>query len=163
LEEENLMASAAVFSRQIPEMEEPATNSQLSGVVLLYHATSALLISLRRIGELKRLPDDWDSYGSPRIQQLAAQRAVQVLSAAAIEGVRPPQIVPVSGGGLQIEWTSANRELEIEILPDGSIEYLIVEAEQTYEGPMPAEHADLFVQGLVRWLTGTNAYAGPIR
>jgi hypothetical protein len=158
-----MRTSAAVFSRQIPEIEEPATNSQLSRVLLLYYAKSALLASLRRIAELKSMPDDWDSYGSPRVQQLAARRAVGVVCAAATEEVRPPQIVPVSGGGLQIEWTSANRELEIEILPDGSIEYLAVEAERTDEGPIPPEHADLFVQGLVRWLSGRNVYAGPIR
>ena len=158
-----MTASAAVFSRQTQEMEESAASSQLSRVLLLYYAELAFLASLRRIAELKRLPEDWDSYGSPRIQQLAVQRAVEVVSAVAMEDVRPPQIVPVSGGGLQIEWTSANRELEIEILPDGSIEYLTVEGERTDEGPIPAEHADLFVQGLVRWLSGRNVYAGPIR
>jgi hypothetical protein len=159
-----MTASAAAFSHQTPEIEEPATNSQLSRVVPLSYATSALLVSLRRIGELMRLPDDWDTYGSPRIQQPAAQKAVQVLSAAAaLEHLPTPQIVPVSGGGLQIEWTSGNRELEIEILPDSSIEYLIAEADQTYEAPIPAEHAHLFVQSLVHWLSGTRAYAGPIR
>ena len=158
-----MITSAAVFSRQMPEIQEPTTNSQLSKVVLLYYATSALFASLRRIGELKQLPEDWDSYGSPRVQQLAAQRAVEIVRAAAMEDVHPPQIVPVSGGGLQIEWTSGKRELEIEVLPDGSIEYLAVDAHQTMEGPVPIKNLDWSVQTLVCWLSGTNAYAGPIR
>ena len=38
-----------------------------------------------------------------------------------------PQVVPVPGGGVQLEWRHGRREVEIEILPDGTMEFLRVE------------------------------------
>ncbi|PYV30717.1 MAG: hypothetical protein DMG22_19440 [Acidobacteria bacterium] len=155
--------SAVAFDESRSRLEEPTTGSQLTGIVTLSHATDALISSLRRIAELMLLPDDWDSYGSPRIQLVAAQRAAEVLSAAENEAFLTPQIVPVSGGGLQIEWTSGRRELEIEILPHGDVEYLIAEGEKTYEAPLPTRDISWYVPELVRWLSGARAYVAPVR
>ena len=41
-------------------------------------------------------------------------------------------IGPVPGGGIGIEWRYGNRDLNLEILPDGSIEFL--KAEKTPSG-----------------------------
>lgn len=38
-----------------------------------------------------------------------------------------PRVVPVSGGGFHFEWTMGNRELEVSISGDHSIEVLRVE------------------------------------
>ncbi len=43
--------------------------------------------------------------------------------------------MPVSGGGIQLEWAGPVSEIEIEVLPDRSIHYLIVDSiEETIEG-----------------------------
>ncbi len=48
-----------------------------------------------------------------------------------------PHVVPIHGGGVQFEWASQTSELELEIRPTGSIEFLIVdEQEKTFEGPI---------------------------
>jgi hypothetical protein len=158
-----MTASTAVFDRSVPRMEELATNSQFSGVVPISYATVALISALRRVEELMRLPDNWDSYGSPHIETAAAQRILQVLLAAQSEYSPAPQIVPVSGGGMQIEWAVGNCELEVEALPDGSVEFLFVEGDRTLEMPLPATQIELFIPTLMSQLCGTEAYAASLR
>ncbi len=157
------MSRAAVFGRITPQMQGPATSAQLSGIVPLSDATPRFVDALRTISNLMRLPDNWDSYGSPRIKQVAVQGAVEVLIAADGEDPPPPRIVPISGGGLQIEWGAGVRELEIEMLPDGSIEFLKVEGSQMTEMPLPAEQIYLVVPMLLQWLSREQAHAAAIR
>jgi hypothetical protein len=109
------------------------------------------------------LPDNWDSYGSPHIQEVAAQRILEILSAAQTEYSPIPRIVPVSGGGMQVEWGVGNCELEVEALPDGSVEFLLVDGERTYEMPVPATQIGVFIPTLMSRLCGTEAYAASIR
>ncbi len=157
------MSTAAVFDRMTRQMEGPVTSAQLSGIVPLSDATPRFVDAVRAISTLMRLPDNWDSYGSPRIRQAAAQRAVEVLIAAEAQDPPPPRIVPVSGGGLQIEWGAGVRELEVEMLPDGSIEFLKVEGNQMSEARLPAERIYLDVPMLLQWLSREEAHAAAIR
>lgn len=98
--------------------------------------------------KLKELPENWDSYGSPRIKDISVTTTANLLIDLAKFGMPKPQIFPVSGGGLQLEWQRNMRELEIEVLPDGSIEYLKV-----YEdGEMTEDSIDKTnVWQLVKW------------
>jgi hypothetical protein len=148
-------AAIAAFSSANFGIEEPATSSQLSGIVPLTHATPQFLEAVRTISGLMHLPPNWDSYGSPRIQEATVRRAVQVLYIVEKEKMAPPSphIVPVSGGGLQIEWRTGGRELEIELLPDGSIEFLTVEGEQINESFLRPDRIDLVVPMLIEWLS----------
>lgn len=59
------------------------------------------------------------------------------------------RIDPVSGGGVQLEWGIGARSLEIEILPDGSVEYLVVEGKDMLEG---AVNDQTMLRLLLRWL-----------
>lgn len=89
----------------------------------------------QKISELSQLPENWDGYGSRSIQQAAVEQASALLSKLASFNLPAPQIFPVPGGGIQLEFRQDSRELEIEILPDGSIEYLTVNEEgQMSEG-----------------------------
>ena len=79
------------------------------------------LPSLERAREkllsLRDLPENWNTYGSPPIEEAAikaGERFLDLLSTMAV--------VPVSGGGVQFEIGGA---LEIEFLPDGSCEVLV--------------------------------------
>jgi len=48
------------------------------------------------------------------------------LGTAGRSGLPAPFVGPVSGGGMQFEWTLRDRDFEPEVLPDGTLRYLIV-------------------------------------
>jgi hypothetical protein len=69
-------------------------------------------------------------------------------------------IGPVSGGGLGVEWRNGNRDLTLEILPDGTLEYLKAERSATgldidhmEDGDLPSDRLGE-VRVLIRWLLG---------
>lgn len=105
--------------------------------------------------ELRRmaaLPDNWDGYGSPRITRAALDRARRILATGAGLNAPRPYIGPVTGGGIQTEWDAPGRALEIEVLPDGSLESLrITEDAASQVGALPS-HED--VVAAIRWLVG---------
>jgi hypothetical protein len=148
-----------VFQPTIRASRESLTNAQFGRILPLFMAAPEFAESLRTISELANLPDNWDSYGSPRLKSSAVQRAVEVLVAARSSYAPAPRIAAVSGGGLQIEWEMGARELEIEVLPDGSIEILMVEGEMMIESPAPAEQVNSIVPTFLHWLSAGNLNA----
>lgn len=64
---------------------------------------------------LLELPEDWDTYGAPRISQDAI-RTAQAMTA-----------VPTALGGVQLELHAAGVEIEIEILPSGRVKSILYE------------------------------------
>jgi len=82
-----------------------------------------------RVQELARLEENWNTYGSPRISDSAVSETLQLLTDIARLGMPEPKIVPVSGGGLQLEWANGVSEIEIEIFPDKSIQYLLLDSQ----------------------------------
>lgn len=90
--------------------------------------------ALQRLVQLSGLAQDWDSYGGapPSSQAISAARRLVIEVAEKFGGLsgelaRPYAVVPIAGGGVQIEWAGPEAELEVEIGPDGSLSYLLVE------------------------------------
>lgn len=81
--------------------------------------------AIQKVIEFGGLPEDWDGRGSAAPGMGARQTAIEFLFR--VPSVGAPRIVPVSGGGFHFEWSVGNRELEISIEPDCSIEALRVE------------------------------------
>ena len=105
---------------------------------------------------LRHLPESWDTYGSPKLQNAAQERATELIALLAQSDPPLPNVSPVPGGGVQFEWEFRNRALEIEVLADGSIEFLaIAEGGATVEGTLDQIHAN--GPYLIRWLTSSNA------
>ncbi len=121
--------------------------------VSLWHRR--VLGSVLRLGYL---PESWDTYGSPRLQNAAKERASELIALLAQSDPPLPNVSPVPGGGVQFEWEFRGRALEIEVLPDGTIEFLaIVENGAAVEGALDQPHAN--APRLIRWLTTSNAAA----
>ncbi len=141
-------------ARVITASRGPVAAAQWSGVTPLAEASSWLRASQRKISELAQLTENWDSYGSPPIQPAAIEQASEALSCLSFINLPPPQIFPVPGGGLQLEFEWDERELEIEFLPDGSIGYLMVaENGEMREGSIPTgSKGDLY--RLAYWFQG---------
>lgn len=115
--------------------------------------------AIKCVLKVLNLPLNWDSYGSPPPTKKAMGSAIKLLQSIDLENFQVPNVVPVSGGGIQIEWTIEDRELELEFLPDGSIEFLKCENGEPFEegkieSPFYAEinlrHRMLF---LINWLS----------
>lgn len=127
--------------------------AQWSGVTAVAVATSSswLRRAQQKLKELSELRDNWDSYGSRPIQQKASETAAKLLTETAKVRLPEPQIFPVPGGGLQLEWDNAKGELELEILPDGEIGFLIVDKEnEMLEGRLSPNWSDEIYR-LAQW------------
>src|SRR2546427_5293119 len=107
--------------------ERPHTSPQWIEVVLIGGCSLWQARTIRRIYELLLLPRNWDSYGSPPPTRVAANRAIQVIRGINPDSFLSPRVIPVPGGGVQLEWSFGEREVEIEIDDDGSVEYLKAE------------------------------------
>lgn len=83
-----------------------------------------------RVDAFRELPEGWDSYGASTIEDTAVAEtrkllvALEVALAAEPEGGAPCFLGPIADGGIQLEWQSADRILEITIGPDGGLRYL---------------------------------------
>lgn len=70
------------------------------------------------IDELTKLDPGWDGYdGDPVLPQVAGH-ALRLLGAIGAYTQIVPDVVPLSNGGLQLEWYVGIHEIEVEIAPD---------------------------------------------
>lgn len=101
-----------------------------------------------RLEELARLGENWDSYGGlpPTEVALAAARdfirdIVHEFAPALGWKVDPFVVAPLSDGGVQIEWRTPRREIELEVGPRGEIGYLLID--RSSEAPQFEEKDDV--------------------
>lgn len=80
-----------------------------------------LMDMLPDIEELGDLQDNWDSYGSPPPSGelianvvLLLHRAERLLGCVEWPSMPRPDVVPLPGGGVQLEWHLPQKELELE-------------------------------------------------
>lgn len=108
----------------------------------------------RRLRELSLYGPNWDSYDSPPPTAKAIQLTTGLLLWARIHSrdMPRPHLVPVSGGGIQLEWQLGSRELELEVLPDGYVEFLAVNDEDEFTGKISSSELLIKVRNLWRWL-----------
>lgn len=111
------------------------------------------LDSVHDVARLSRLPRGWDSDDSPAVTSEASGQAIRLLMKVAHQPLPRPHVGAVPGGGLQMEWTSGDRCLELEVLPDGGVQFLQVRDEKTMvEGVLQPQDAGL-VRNHVNWVT----------
>lgn len=86
--------------------------------------------SLERLAELADRKVGWDSYGSARLDRAVIRPAVHLI----VDGFGPclyPDMSLTSVGGLNLSWECDDgRELEIELLPDGTCDYSYVHGDE---------------------------------
>jgi len=110
--------------------------------------------ALSQLNAIKQLPDDWDSYGSPQLSEevySSAQKLIGLIQDAFVS--QAPDVVPVSGGGVQFEWQYRGCELEIEFSSPFEVAYLkVFEDESMEEGVFSIEEMETEVRKLLSWL-----------
>ena len=88
-----------------------------------------LIDATSRLAALIKLPGDWDSYGGLAPSKESVIAALALLMELWIDELLssdiPVDIVPVPTGGIQLEWSGASGDIEIEIDRSGSMTSLI--------------------------------------
>ena len=70
------------------------------------------------VDELTRLDPGWDGYRGIAVLPEVAEHALRLLEAIGAHTQIVPDVVPLSNGGLQLEWYIGIHEIEIEIAPN---------------------------------------------
>lgn len=83
-----------------------------------------------QVNKLRLLTEGWNGRHAREITEAAAIGAVLAASLVAVGHGARPQVFPLPGGGLQVEWHYAGRDLEIEVEADGSLHILVVDIEE---------------------------------
>lgn len=105
--------------------------------------------------QLAALPHNWDTYGSLPPTAIAIKGAIALLAHIAklgFDDLPSPNVVPVPGGGVQFEWLVDTRELELEIRPDGSVDFLKSQAGEPIEEGQVSFGGRAQLQSLLSWL-----------
>ncbi len=127
-------------------------SEQWEPVSLTFGMPLALQQMFDKLAALASLPENWDGYGSLPLQPLAKKTASNLLRMIFLHGLPIPHFVPVSGGGIQMEWQKNKREMELEVLPNGEILFLVVDQTgRMQEGSLPHSLSPT-MQALAAWL-----------
>ena len=108
--------------------------------------------AMRRLGELAELPHNWDSYGSPPPSSIALEIVMDLLLKIDDPNLPSTHVVPVSGGGLQLEWNVSPREVQLEISGEGTAQYLQIEQGRPVREREIATFSTEQVKSLLTWL-----------
>lgn len=95
---------------------------------------AALRPTMRAFKELLELPENWDTYGAPRISIDVLVPVAKILWNLGRMRMTP-ELYPVNHGGVQLEWRSNLAEIELEVTPAGELAVLchVREAEHPWE------------------------------
>lgn len=133
----------------------PCGNAQWSDVIPTRSLNQWQIQGIKRLKEVFLLRENWDSYGSRPPTEEAANAAIDLITGVDLDYFVAPRVVPVSGGGIQLEWEINARSLELEIFDDGTIEYLRTENGR----PLDEGHIHRIeeVQPLFLWLLSSQS------
>ncbi len=74
-----------------------------------------LLGAVADLNRVAELPADWDSYGALPIDQRTLEHALYVIVSLMDDDSPPPQIGATVRGGVEFEWHSDDKDLEIQV------------------------------------------------
>lgn len=89
-----------------------------------YRKTKTNLLS-KEIDRLRYLQENWDSYNAEPIFEQSIELAQNFINDLAIYGILIDFSVPLRDGGIQLEKSFEERDIEIEIHPVGTITLLV--------------------------------------
>ena len=109
---------------------------------------------LQGFANLLTLEANWDGENGKPIAPALVSSALKFVDRILMVDFRlpPPSVVPISDGGLQIEWHRAGKDFEIEFSPDGSIRYYYYDSSTGGEQEGSVTHDMSTVQQLLEQL-----------
>lgn len=76
---------------------------------------------VNRLGELTSLPQGWDGHGGQSVDPAVARFTLEMLGDIMRPDTPLPQLMPLSCGGIQVEWHRNGWDVEIEISKPGQV------------------------------------------
>jgi hypothetical protein len=107
------------FGLKRSRTDQESNRRQWSGVKSLQSPTWLKEV-YDRISEIKKLEENWDSYGGLPVSLAAAAMIRVLLSNLDIEDMPKPHVAAIPDGGIGLHWRVAGRDLEIEVEPNGN-------------------------------------------
>lgn len=104
-----------------------ASSTQWAGSISSFYLSEWQKEALKGIIRLQYLEENWDHEGSSPPSRIAIETGKLLILELPFDDLPTPFVTPTSVGGLQLEWTDDQREIEIEVLTDGSLEFLKAE------------------------------------
>lgn len=80
--------------------------------------------ALNSICRFLEMDEGWDSYGAKAIGKHTAMFTLEFMQQLMQPETPPPNIVPTSVGGIQLEWNKGNIDLEVHVRAPYEIEFL---------------------------------------
>lgn len=105
---------------------------------------------MRELFSKKKLPLNWDGYGSPPPSEQLIDRAADLIGIIDLDGFSDVCVVALPGGGVQIECEKGSRQVHLSFFPDGTIEFLKLEDETAVQEGAVLTNGQLL--GLKNWL-----------
>jgi hypothetical protein len=134
-------ASESLASKLLLAFKRTVTIDASARPVAVEADTPAWVIpTVQRLAELQLLPYDWDSYGGLPLQPKHLGAAIQFLNAVMGNEVTSPDIVPLSDGGIQLEWRSGEHEIDF-ISEDDSVSPTLLVTSGAGTTPIPGPEA----------------------
>ena len=125
---------------------------QWSGVVSTFDLNRKRIQALKSLLELGKLAENWDSYGSPPPTEYAMAAGCKFIVNYLRDEDPMPWVSPVSGGGIQLSWKQQTHEVNLDILPDGRMEYLKSSGSDLIEVNEKFSLDGLKVQSMLDWV-----------
>lgn len=100
-------ASWVPIDRRIDPSPKTSATIDIAFVPAWFGAVSA------RLAQLRGLKAGWDGYASPPIRGDIFAYAESILESIMLDRTPAPSIMPVSGGGLQMEWHRQGASIEL--------------------------------------------------
>lgn len=100
----------------------PAVGHANPGLVIVRveaDPTGGVSRAIVKLNQLSELKDNWDSYGAKPIERNAVLMALNLIRVIHNPQVPEPTIVPLASGGIQFEWHTAQKDLEVSLSPNG--------------------------------------------
>lgn len=115
----------SISGAQVTSFDEAFRQSRIEIIDSANGDLDLLNTIAKSINELLLLEPDWDSYGGLPTSEVAARKAIRIVSGIVAQSARLPAIVPVNDGGIQLEWHNNGWDVEIEVHPDGAVSTFI--------------------------------------
>jgi len=105
----------------------------------------------KKLEDIGRLRAGWDSYGGVPLKLGSKDLTIRILRCLRTLDLPVPRVVLGSGGTVQLEWRTKDRELDVELRDNNSIEFVKVSPCGDIEEGEADCDVSTKVQDLVRW------------